>query len=143
MEHLAIMKKSWNLTHKILAGKKKIESRWYKNKYPPWNKIKTGETIYFKDSGNPVKIKAEVNKVLQFSKQNQEKVKEILDKYGNNDGIEDENISKFFELFKDKKYCMLIFLKNPTKINSFNINKKGYGMMSSWIVVDDINKIKA
>ena len=43
MEHLAIMKKSWNLTKKILSSEKKIESRWYKSKYPPWNKIKEGE----------------------------------------------------------------------------------------------------
>ena len=56
MQHLAIMKKSWNLTDKILTGKKKIESRWYKNKYKPWNKIKTEDVVYFKDSGIPVKI---------------------------------------------------------------------------------------
>lgn len=30
MEHVAIMRKSWGLTDKILSGQKKIESRWYK-----------------------------------------------------------------------------------------------------------------
>ena len=37
MEHLAIMKKEWKLTEKIITGEKRIESRWYKDKYPPWN----------------------------------------------------------------------------------------------------------
>jgi ASC-1-like (ASCH) protein len=67
MEHLAIMKRSWNLTSKILSGKKKVESRWYKTKHPPWDLIKSGDVVYFKDSGEPVTIKAEVEKVRQFS----------------------------------------------------------------------------
>jgi len=31
MQHIAIMKKSWRLTEKILAGEKTLETRWYKN----------------------------------------------------------------------------------------------------------------
>ena len=67
MHHIAIMKKEWKLTQKILSGEKKIESRWYSNRSAPWGKIKAGETVYFKDSGEPVSIKAEVVKVLEFS----------------------------------------------------------------------------
>lgn len=142
MDHVAIMKKSWGLTQKILAGQKKIESRWYSVKYPPWNAVKTGETVYFKDSGEPVTIKAEVSIVKQFSGLTPEKVKEILDKHGDDDGIEKEKIPKYFELFRNKKYCMLIFLKNPQKIEPFDIDKKGFGAMSAWITTDDVNKIK-
>ena len=142
MQHVAIMKKSWGLTDKILNGQKKIESRWYSIKYKPWDSIKEGETVYFKDSGEPVKTKAEIGKVMQFTDLTPSKVKEILDKYGKDDGIEEEKIPEFFERFKDKKYCMLIFLKNPTKIQPFEINKTGFGAMSAWITVDDISKIK-
>jgi hypothetical protein len=142
MEHLAIMKKSWGLTDKILSGEKKIESRWYKSKYPPWDKIKERELVYFKDSGEQVSVKAEVEKVLQFSDLNPDKVREILEGYGEDDGIKKDKIAEFFELFKDKKYCMLIFLKNPQKIKPFEIDKKGFGMMSAWICVNDINTLK-
>ncbi|MCX6774696.1 MAG: hypothetical protein NTY99_01240 [DPANN group archaeon] len=143
MDHLAIMRKSWKLTEKILSGKKKIESRWYKARYAPWDKIKAGETIYFKDSGEPVTIKAEVEKVLQFSGLTSEKVKQILNDYGGEDGIMIEDIPKFFELFKDKKYCMLIFLKNPQEIEPFKINKTGFGLMSAWISINNISQIKS
>ncbi len=142
MDHLAIMKKSWGLTHKILSGQKKIESRWYKARYPPWNRIKSGETIYFKDSGEPVTIKAEVDKVIQISNLNPEKVKAILNKYAQENGLDIEEIPIFFELFKEKKYCILIFLKNPQKIRPFEIDKTGFGMMCAWICVDNIGKIK-
>ena len=142
MQHLAIMKKSWKLTDKILSGEKTIESRWYVNKYSPWNKIKAGETVYFKDSGEPVTIKTEVEKVFQFSNLNSKKVKEILHKYGQKDGLGIEQIDSFYELFKNKNYCLLVFLKNPQKITPFHVNKAGFGMMSAWICVNNIEEIK-
>ncbi len=142
MDHLAIMKKSWGLLPKILDGEKRIESRWYKNKYSPWDKIKKGDVIYFKDSGKPVSLKAEVDRVVQFSNLIPKRVKEILEKYGKRDGLGIEDIPKFFQKFKDKKYCILVFLKSPKKIKPFGINKKGFGMMSAWIVVDNINKLR-
>lgn len=142
MEHTAIMKKSWGLTKKILSGQKKIESRWYNVKYPPWNKIKLDETIYFKDSGEPVTVKAEVEKVIQFSDLTPEKVKEILYKYNQAGGLGIDKIPDFFEMIKNKKYCILIFLKNPQKIESFEIDKSGFGIMSAWISINNINHIK-
>lgn len=142
MNHVAIMKKSWGLTQKILSGKKKIESRWYLNKCVPWNKIKAEEKIYFKDSGEPVSIAATVEKVLQFSGLTPLKVGEILKTYGNDDEIEEVDVPAFYERFKDKKYCMLIFLKNPQKIEPFEIDKKGFGAMAAWICTEDVNRIK-
>ncbi|MFA6397602.1 MAG: hypothetical protein WDK96_02010 [Candidatus Paceibacterota bacterium] len=141
MYHIAIIKKSWGLLPKILNKEKTIESRWYKNKCSPWDKIKNGDIVYFKNSGESVTIKAKVSKVLQFSDLNQKKVKEILNKYGEYIGIEKEKNRKFFERFKDKKYCLLIFLSDPAKIKPFNINKKGFGNMSAWIIIDNIKKI--
>ena len=142
MDHVAIMRKSWRLTEKILSGKKSIESRWYKNKYSPWDKIKKGENVYFKDSGDPVTIVAKVKKVIQFEDLTPKKVKEVLNKYREDNGIAKEDIPKFFKRFRDKKYCILIFLSNPQKIKPFNIDKTGFGMMASWIAIDNIRKIK-
>ena len=142
MHHVAIMRKSWGLTEKILSGEKKIESRWYKNKARPWDKIKNGDIVYFKNSGESVRIKAEVEKVVQFDNLNSKKVAEILKIYGSDDGIEEAKIPDFFEIFKDKKYCILVFLKNPILVKLFEIDKTGFGAMSAWITVDDINQIK-
>lgn len=142
MEHVAIMRKSWGLTQKILTGQKKIESRWYKVKYPPWDRIKPGETVYFKDSGEHVTIKTDVDRVIQFSDLTPEKVKEILYEYGKADGLGIDDIPKFFEMFKDKKYCVLIFLRNPQKVEPFEIDKTGFGAMASWLIVGDVSKIK-
>src|SRR5258706_16101220 len=100
MEHVAILHKSWRLSSKIVSGQKRIESRWYKNKHKPWDKIYAGETIYFKESGESITIKARVGKVLQFSKLTPYKVKNILECYGKDIGIEQEEFPEYFKLFK-------------------------------------------
>ncbi len=142
MDHIAIMKKSWGLVPKVLTGEKTIESRWYKNRVAPWDKIKKGDTVYFKDSGEPVTLKTSVSGILQFSGLTPEKVKRILLKYGARDGLRTDELDKYYQLFRDKNYCLLIFLENPQKVKPFKINKAGYGAMSAWITVDDIKKLK-
>jgi len=137
------MRKAWGLTDKILHGEKTAESRWYKNKYQPWNRITAGDAIYFKDSGGPVRAKARVTRVLQFENLTPEKTKEILRKYGHKDLGLDEKIPKEIkDYFQDKKYCLLIFFDQVLKIRPFRINKAGFGTQSSWLIVDDIEKIK-
>ena len=66
VEHVAIMKKSWRLLPKILSGEKTVESRWYSIKAAPWGRIHPGDPIYFKDSGEPVTVRAIVEKVDAF-----------------------------------------------------------------------------
>ncbi len=142
MEHLAIMKKSWGLIDKILNGEKTIESRWYMNKSAPWNKIEKGDVVYFKDAGEPVVAKAEVDRVEQYSNLTSNNVRGVLDKYGQKDGLGVEDLPKFYELFKNKRYCILIFLRNAEKVKPFKINKTGFGIGSAWLVVENINKLK-
>lgn len=141
MEHLAIMKKSWGLLEKILQGEKKIESRWYKTRRLPWGKIKAGDIIYFKNTSEPVSVRAEVEKIEQHEGLEAERVKEILEKYGKDDGIPKKQLGRYYQLFKDKKYCILIFLKKAQRVFPFNVSKKGFGMMASWITVEKIKDL--
>jgi len=148
MHHIAIMNKKWKLIDKILSGEKKIETRWYINKVAPWNKISAGDTIYFKDSGSPITAKAEVKEVLYFARDNNDLFsnvvefdsKLILEKYGRDICIAD--IDGFDEYAESKNYCILIFLKNPSKVKPFNIDKSGFGSACAWMCVKNIERIK-
>lgn len=142
MDHVAIMKKSWGLIPKILSGQKVIESRWYQTKRLPWGRIKVGDTVYFKDSGYPTTLKATVSDVLSFNSLTPPLVSQILRQYASQDGIPPDKVNFYFDLFKDKQYCLLVFLQNPAKIDPFDINKAGFGTMSAWITIPDINLIK-
>ncbi len=142
MDHVAIMKKSWKLTEKILTGEKTIESRWYKFKWPPWDKIKIGDCVYFKDTGGPVWVKAKVSGVLQFAGLTKEKTAEILAKYGEADLGAKEIMPQIRQYVEGKNYCLLVSLENPQKIKPFEIDKTGFGAMSAWITDEDVNKTK-
>lgn len=127
------MKKSWGLLPKILSGEKKIESRWCLNRSEPWGHICAGDVVYFKNSGEPVTVRATVDKVFSFSDLTSLKVREILEKYGRDDGISENNIPRYFDLFRTKKYCLLIFLKNVQRVSPFNVDKTRFGAMAAWL----------
>lgn len=140
MHHLAIMNKKWKLIPKILSGQKTIESRWYMTRRSPWNKISTGDTVYFKDAGEPVTASAIVENVLQFENYSKQELKVILKKYGNSIAFSSPKTA--FDWCANKKYCILVFLKKPKGITPFEIDKTGFGNACAWIAVKNISAIK-
>ncbi len=141
-DHVAIMKKSWGLIPKILDGTKTAESRWYKSKITPWDRIRPGDNIYFKDSGEPVTVKAGVSKVLQYEIRNNKHALEVMKKHAKKDLGLPTIPEEIKDYIRDKNYAIFIFLDSVEKIKPFAIDKTDYGLMSAWITVDDINKIK-
>jgi ASC-1-like (ASCH) protein len=143
MDHVAIMRKDWKLIPKILSGEKKIESRWYMARYSPWNRVKAGDPIYFKDAGEPVTAKASVQKVLQLENYTPEQLQEILDQYGGPNGIcLHSPLAEVFLWAQKRKYCILIFLNNPQKTPPFEIDKTGFGNACAWLTVPDIRQLR-
>lgn len=98
--------------------------------------------VYFKNSGEPVSARASVEKILQFDHLTPEKVKQLLTEFGGSKKISIRSFENSFEFYKNKKYCILIFLKNPEKIPEFEINKKGFGSGAAWLTMENIEKIK-
>lgn len=140
MNHIAIMKKSWGLIAKIISGKKTIESRWYKNRIAPWDRISKGDTVYFKDPGEPVSAVATVSEVLQFDNLDGKQFSEIMAKYADDICLKTRQYNEYYQ---SKNYCILIFLTNPQKLEEpFNIDKSGYGISSAWMCIEDIRQVK-
>ena len=139
MDHVAILHKKLHLLSKILNGEKTIESRWYKTKKKPFNSISEGDTIYFKESEEPLTIKATVKRVIQFENLTEQKIYDLMHTYEKELSI---NAEEYYSLIKNKKYGLLIYLDNVTKINPFQIDKKGFGMQAAWISVANIEQIK-
>jgi ASC-1-like (ASCH) protein len=127
------------LIPRILAGGKTIESRWYSSRRAPWNKIKLGDTIYFKDSGKPVTVRATVADIIQYEIKNIDQLQEIIRLYGKQ--ISKTPFKEFVQSVKNKKYCILVFLTEIKTVTPFHINKKGFGNMSAWITLPSIHKI--
>ncbi len=140
MDHVAIMKKSWNLIPKILEGTKKVESRWYKIRACPWDKVKKGDILYFKNSGEPVTVKSRVTRVKQYEVQDDDRARKILEKYKKDLGVENMT-EKINEYVRGKKYAVLVFFDSVCKVKPLRINKKGFGVQAAWLTVKDIKEI--
>lgn len=142
MQHVAIMNKTRGLLPKIVSGEKTIESRWYMNRAVPWGRVSAGDTIYFKNSSEPVTVQAEVDKVMSLESLSPGRVKDVLDRWGSLIGIAEQQMPEYYQMFKDKRYCLLIFIKQAQEIEPFNINKKGFGAQAAWLCVPKIDQIK-
>ncbi len=143
MDHVAIMKKSWNLIPKILSQEKTIESRWYKSRIAPWDRIQPGDIVFFKNSAEPVTAKAEVEKVLQFDHYTDKELQNIITTYGGNPGIcFHSSPQEVITWARPKQYCILIFLKNAEHITPFHINKTGFGNACAWLTINSITNIQ-
>ena len=142
MDHIAIMRKSWGLLPRILSGEKTVESRFYKNRSAPWNKIQKGEIVYFKNSGEAVTLKAKVKDVMQFEDLDEEKIYKLRKRYRKEIGISREELDGFKEFFIGKKYGILIFLTYVRKIEPFNIDKRGFGSNAAWLCVQNVDTIR-
>lgn len=140
MDHVAIMKKSWQLIPKIISGEKLIESRWYQTRRAPWDKIFKNDIVYFKNSGETIIAKAKVSGVIQFELKGSNDAQDIVDKYGKEICLINNNVKSWASI---PKYCVLIKLSGPELIEEpFQINKKGFGCSAAWLTVNDISQIK-
>ncbi len=142
MDHVAIMKKSWGLLPRILEGAKTIESRWYKARVAPWDRIRAGDTLYFKDSGEPVTVKTRVTKVLQFVVSSNDEALEIMKKIAKKDLGFSKIPQGVLDYISGKRYGILVFFDSVEEVEPFSINKAGFGMMSAWISIPNIRNIK-
>lgn len=142
MDHIAFMQKAWGLTEKIATGQKTIESRWYNVKYLPWGKISPGDVIYFKDSGEPIRLRAQVAKIHTYTNLVPQQVQALLEEYGEACGIEPHQIPTYYARFQHKRYAIFLFLKNPQRIAPFEINKAGFGKKASWICVESVEFLR-
>ena len=140
MDHVAIMKPSWRLIPKILSGEKTIESRWYQTRRAPWNNIRAGDRVYFKDSGKYITAVATVSEVLQFTLNRLADAEQVVERYGKHLSLVNRDPSTWSSI---PKYCILIRLIDAKPISQpFAINKQGFGSAAAWITVPSISNIR-
>ncbi|MDD5251859.1 MAG: ASCH domain-containing protein [Patescibacteria group bacterium] len=142
MHHVAIMRPSWRLIPKIVAGEKTIESRWYLTRRTPWGMVRAGDTVYFKDSGRPVTARARVAAVEQHADLTPSRVRALLAAHGRAIGIAPADTKIFHARLKDKRFCVLIHLKDASTVAPFEIDKTGFGNACAWLTMSDIDRMR-
>jgi len=139
MDHVAIMNPPWFID-KILAGEKRIETRWYKTRRCPWGKVGKGDIVWFKESGGPVRAKAVVSKVEHFSLPETD-VRKLVLKYAPRGMAYFRDPEKTIEKATGKKYAIFMWLESPEAVRPFSIDKRGFGSGAAWLCVDNMEMI--
>lgn len=111
----------------MLEGKKTIESRFSKNKIPPYKQITKDDIVVVKKSGGDVLGYFTIGEVLFFDL-NTFSIDEIKAQYNKQLCVDEA----FWVNKKDSNYATLIFIDNLVKLNPFHINKKG---MQTWVIL--------
>jgi HJR/Mrr/RecB family endonuclease len=128
---------------KITNGQKTIESRWLVRRTAPWQKVSPGDLIFFKNSGDSVRIVATVASVDEIDQLNPAQVSKLLQRYHTELGIDSRDLAAYTKLFQAKRYVVLIFLKEVKPVAPFAIDKKGFSLQSAWLSVESIDQLRS
>lgn len=126
--HLAIFNEPY-LTL-IFDGKKKVESRFSRNKTGPYRKVCRGDIIILKKSGGPVLGLFTAGDVLYYENLTTEICLQIEYKYGSKIGTQYDH--NFWTSRTNSKYSTLIEIGKLKKLTPLWISKKD---RTAWVVL--------
>ncbi len=129
MRHLAVFDN--DTTENIFSGKKRIESRFAKFKFPPYKKVSEGDEVFIKISGGQVVGKFFVGHVMFFENLNFKKIKGLKERYGADIFVPES----FWRSKYSAKYATLMNIVDPEKLRiPFSIDKHD---QRSWIIFNN------
>jgi hypothetical protein len=106
----------------------------------PYDRVKNDDVLYLLNNNGEglVKSRCLVESVFQTDKIDNAKALELI-----NENQKDLILtSKQIEKWSLKRYIVLIKIKNFELIEEFKIDKKDYGNMDDWLLVEDIKRVK-
>jgi dephospho-CoA kinase/ASC-1-like (ASCH) protein len=127
--HLAVMVQPY--LSRILSGEKTIESRFSINMIAPFNRIKKGDIVVLKKSGDSVVALFEAGNIECFELNSRNDLIKIKEKY--NDRLMIEDI--FWEEKISSRYATLIDIQELLLLQPFKINKTS---RTAWMTIGPI-----
>jgi ASC-1-like (ASCH) protein len=128
--HLVILKKPY--LDAILAGRKKIESRFTKSRQYACGRVSAGDKLFLKESSGPVCATATVEAVRNFEDLTPNRIIEIKQQYNQHILGSDE----YWQSRNDCRSGFLVWLEDVKSISPVRINKKDW---RAWVVLTEKN----
>ena len=126
--HLVILKKHY--LDAILAGQKRIESRFTRTKHYAFRRVLAGDKLFLKESSGPVCATATVEAVKNFENLTPEQIAEIKQQYNHYIIGSDE----YWQSKSDCRFGFLVWLEDVKSIEPVRINKKDW---RAWVVLTE------
>jgi len=126
--HLAVLKKRY--LEAILAGRKRVESRFTRTRRQPFGRVRLGDRLFLKASGGPVCGTAVVARVEQFEDLTPERMFQIKKRYNS-------EIQAGQQYWREKAACrfgILLWLEDVRRIEPVRISKRDW---RAWVVLSE------
>lgn len=124
--HLVILKKPY--LEAILAGRKRVESRFTKTRRYAFGRVLPGDKLFFKISSGPVCAVATVTAVKNFENLTPRQIAEIKQQYNHYIMGSDA----YWRSRTNCKFGFLVWLKDVRAIEPVRIHKKDW---RAWVVL--------
>jgi len=126
--HLVILKKPY--LDAILAGRKKIESRFTRTKRYAFGRVLPGDKLFLKESSGLVSATAMVKTVKNFQNLTPKQITELKERYNHYITGSDE----YWRSKSDCRFGFLVWLEDVKSIEPVRINKKDW---RAWVVLTE------
>lgn len=140
MDHVCYLDIKSGVYEKLLKGTKTMIIRGANRKIIPYERVFSGDTIYFVDENDYDKaiLKANVLNVINLTKMTKKESNIIVNKYQYKLQLTVAQYKKW----AGKEYIVLIEVNDVEKIEAFNFDNRGYGLINGWILVGNIESVK-
>lgn len=126
MHHLAVLQR--NYLAALLRGGKTVECRLSRVSRPPHGHVATGDWVWFKQTGGPVRAVARIGRVREWDEMTPTRLAGLRTRYGR--AIQAP--ASFWEAHRSARFATLIWLDHICAIQPFKLLKSD---RRAWVVL--------
>ncbi|MFW6230578.1 MAG: hypothetical protein ACOC32_00985 [Nanoarchaeota archaeon] len=140
MDHVVYLDTKAKELENLLDGKKTMIIRGATGRKLPYGRVSKGDVLYFinNNAEGVVRAKAIVDTVFNSEKMTKEESVALVDSHQKKLMLDNAQLKRW----AGKRYIVLIGVKDVEETAPFAIDKKDYGNMDDWLLVEKITNIR-
>ena len=141
MNHIVYLDHKAKEFENLKSGEKTMVIRGAMGRRTPYGEVSVGDVLYFIENMGDglIKANAEVKEVLNSDKLTKEESVELVEKYQTKLMLDKGLLTRF----SGKRYIELFTVSNFEIMEPFVFDRSKFPTMDDWLVVEDIEKVRA
>lgn len=140
MDHVVYLDTKARELEKLLAGEKSMIVRGAAGRKLPYGRVDTGDCLFFiqNNGDGMVRASGQVSSVFHSEKLTEDQCSQLLMMYQPKLALTPEQI----ERWAGKRYLVLVEVTNILAAGPFSIDRREYGNMDDWLIVEKIERVR-
>ncbi len=141
MDHVVYLDTKAGELEKLLEGPKTMVIRGAAGRKMPYGRVAAGDVLYFINNNGEgmIRAKSVVREVFNSEKLSKEESSDLVKKYQSKLQLTPAQVKRW----AGKRYIVLIEVESVRKIAPFAIDRSEFGNMDDWLLVEEIERVKA